>query len=224
MKILLTTVISIFILFALTKLMGNKQLSQLSLFDYVVGITIGSIAAELATELDTPINSGTALIAYGLIAVLISFLTNKSIVCRRIFAGRPILLMDAGKLFKKGFKKARLDLHEFLAMARVSGYYNINTVETAIMETNGNISFLPKSVSRPVTTQDMAMNPTQEHMQRNLIMDGRLMEENMKAAGVTARWLCTQLKGLGIRSFRQVFLATLDYNNLLTVYRMDASE
>ncbi|MDO4564984.1 MAG: DUF421 domain-containing protein [Clostridia bacterium] len=219
LKILATTIISIVVLFLLTRLMGNKQLSQLSLFDYVVGITIGSIAADLAVELQTPLNSGLALVIYGLIAVLISVLTNKSLGCRRFFAGRPILLLDDGKLFKKGFTKARLDLHEFLAMARVSGYYNINTIQTAIMETNGNISFLPKAQSRPLTPQDMSMNPTQERMQLNLVMDGKLMEENLNKANLSTRRLCEQLKALGVRSFKQVFLACLDYNGVLSVYK-----
>ncbi|MDD3400820.1 MAG: DUF421 domain-containing protein [Eubacteriales bacterium] len=219
LRIIITSLASLIVLFLLTKLMGNKQLSQLSLFDYIVGITIGSIAADLAIELETPLNSVVALVVYGLAAVLISLLTNKSLVMRRLFAGRPILLLDGGKLYKKGFKKARIDLHEFLAIARVNGYYCINTLETAIMETNGSISFLPKEPYRPLTPKDMSLNPTQERMQWNLIMDGKLMDDNLDKAGVSARRLRDQLKALGFRSPKQIFLACMDASGVLTVYR-----
>lgn len=218
LQIILTSLISLAVLFALTKLMGNKQLSQLSMFDYIVGITIGSIAADLAIELETPLNSIVALVVYGLAAAGISLLTNKSLVLRRFFAGRPILLLDDGKLFKKGFKKARLDLHEFLGMARVSGFYSINNIQTAIMETNGNISFLPKEQSRPLTPHDMNLNPSQEKMQWNLIVDGKTMDDNLEKAGISLRRLREQLKALGFRSFSQVFLACLDSDGVLTVY------
>lgn len=221
LQIIITSIVSLIVLFLLTRLMGNRQLSQLSMFDYVVGITIGSIAGDLAIELEKPWNLGIALIVYGLAAIFIAILTNKSIRMRRFFVGRPVVLLNDGKLYKKSFKKARLDLHEFLAMARVNGYSCINNLQTAMMETNGQISFLPKAPYRPLTPQDMNLNPSQEIIQYNLIMDGKPMDDNITRAGVSVRWLHDQIKGLGFRSFSQIFLACLDGNGVLSVYKME---
>ena len=98
LQILISSVVSLVILFILTKIMGNKQISQLSMFDYIIGITIGSIAAELATDLEDPVQPATAMIIYGIVAVLISYISTKSNKARAFFAGKPIILMTNGRL------------------------------------------------------------------------------------------------------------------------------
>jgi Predicted membrane protein len=115
----LTSLISIAVLFLLTKLTGSKQVSQMTMFDYIVGISIGSIAAELATDLETTAEPLTALIFYGLAAYGISVLTNKSLKLRSIFTSRPLVLLDAGVIYRENLKKARLDLNEFLTFCRM---------------------------------------------------------------------------------------------------------
>ena len=128
LKVLGTSVASIVALFLLAKLMGNKQISQLSMFDYIVGITIGSIAAEMATDLESPLRSLLAMVVYGLLAFFISVLTSKSLRARRVITGRPILLMSDGKIYRDNLKRARLDLTEFLALCRVSGYFDLSAI------------------------------------------------------------------------------------------------
>ena len=122
----LTTLLSIVVIFLLAKLMGTKQVSQMTMFDYVVGITIGSIAAELATELEYPAKPLTALILYGVIAVLISVLTNKSIRVRTMVTGKPLILLENGVIYRENLKKARLDLNEFLTYCRIGGWFDRN--------------------------------------------------------------------------------------------------
>lgn len=143
LKVLGTSVASIVALFLLAKLMGNKQISQLSMFDYIVGITIGSIAAEMATDLESPLRSLLAMVVYGLLAFFISVLTSKSLRARRVITGRPILLMSDGKIYRDNLKRARLDLTEFLALCRVSGYFDLSAISVAIMECSGTLSFCP---------------------------------------------------------------------------------
>ncbi|MCL2695004.1 MAG: DUF421 domain-containing protein [Clostridiales bacterium] len=217
-QILLTTLLSVVTLFALAKLMGNKQMNQLSMFDYIVGITIGSIAADLAFDPENPQFKFMSLVIFGLLAFLISVVTNKSLKLRRIITGRPILLFDNETLYRKNFTRARMDINDFLSLARVNGYYSLQDISTAILEINGQVSFLPKSGKRPVNPEDLGLSPTQEHTQINLVQDGILMEENLKQTGRSLSWLREKLAEKNVHSLKTVFLACLDADDTFTVY------
>lgn len=218
LKIIITSAVSLLILFLLTKLMGSKQVSQLNMFDYIVGISIGSIAAEMATELDTPINAMTAMIVYGVIAAAVSLITQKSLKARKIISGKPLVLLDNGKLYRKNFKKTRMDINEFLMQCRSQGYFDISQIQTAVMEFNGRMSILPVSANRPLTPQDMNLAPEQEYMTTAVIADGVIIEDNLKHTGNNYIWLKKQLSEQGFNAPEDVFLAMCDKNNKLTVY------
>lgn len=158
-QIALTALGSLAALFLLTKLSGNKQVSQMNLFDYVMGITIGSIAAEMASELESPLRPLWAMVVYGLTAWGIALLTNRSIRVRRFITGKPLILMDSGVIYRKNLRRARMDLNEFLMYCRVSGYFDLNQIQTAILEHNGTVTFLPAAMQRPVTPADLSMQP-----------------------------------------------------------------
>lgn len=146
LKIVFLSLGSIIVLFILTKLMGNREMSQLSMFDYVVSITIGSIAAEMSTSLENNfLEPVIAMVVYGIVATAISYFTCKSIKIRRIVSGRGKILYDNGKLYRKNLIKSKLDLNEFLMQCRINGYFNLTNIQTAILEPNGRISFLPVS-------------------------------------------------------------------------------
>ena len=146
LKIVFLSLGSIIVLFILTKLMGNREMSQLSMFDYVVSITIGSIAAEMSTSLENNfLEPFIAMVVYGIVATAISYFTCKSIKIRRIVSGRGKILYDNGKLYRKNLIKSKLDLNEFLMQCRINGYFNLADIQTAILEPNGRISFLPVS-------------------------------------------------------------------------------
>ena len=139
----LSSLLSIAVLFLLAKLMGTKQVSQMTMFDYVVGITIGSIAAELATELEEPLRPLTALIVYGVTAFVISILTNKFLKVRSMVTGKPLVLLENGVIYRENLKKARLDLNEFLTYCRIGGWFDLNQLQSAVLEHNGVVSCLP---------------------------------------------------------------------------------
>lgn len=218
LKILLTSSVSLLVLFLLTKLMGSKQVSQLNMFDYIVGISIGSIAAEMATELDKPINSLTAMIVYGVIAAVVSLVTQKSLKARKVLSGKPLILFNNGKFNRKNIKKTRMDLNDFLMQCRSQGYFDVSQIQTAVMEFNGRMSILPKSANRPLTPQDMSLAPQQEYMTTSVIEDGAIIEENLKHTGNNYIWLKKQLSEQGYNAPEDVFLAICDSNNKLTVY------
>lgn len=219
LKIIATSLGSIIILFVLAKLMGNKQLSQLSTFDYINGITIGSIAAEMATSIDGDFwHPLIAMVIYAIAAIAISVLTTKSIILRRFFTGTSLVLLNNGKVYKDNLAKAKLDTDEFLTQCRNSGYFNISDLETAVMETNGKISFLPKSSKRPANPDDFGIYTNEEKIIPNVVQDGKIMEENLKTSGKNVKWLEKKFREQGITEIKNVFLATIDSENSLNVY------
>lgn len=221
LQVLITSAVSLAVLFLLTKLMGNKQVSQLSMFDYIIGISIGSIAAEMATELENPENPLAAMIVYGVIAFLVSVISQRSVKVRKVMSGRPLVIMDNGIIYRENLKKARIDLSDFLTQCRTSGYFDLNQIQTAVMEYNGAISFLPVSKDRPATPSDMDIQPEQEHLQITVIMDGHINKSNLKLSGNNEVWLTKQLHLQGYNNPSDVLLALCDNNNKLTVFPMD---
>ena len=137
LQILLTSLLSVGALFLIAKLMGHKQMSQLDFFDYITGITIGSIAAELATELEQPLQPLIAIGVYGAMSILLSKITGLFPKTRKFINGSPTILMNNGKIYRKNLKKAKLDLSEFMVMCRQQGYFNLQDIQTAVFEFNG---------------------------------------------------------------------------------------
>ncbi len=221
-KAFFTALFSIIVLFILTKLVGNKQISQLNMFDYINGITIGSIAAELAVadELKEFLIVLTAVVTYALAAVMISLGTIKSKKLRQLLTGKALLIIDNGKIYRKNLVKCKLDIDEVLTLARNQGYFNISDVGYAIMENNGKISFLPKASMRPANTSELGIIPTAEKPLISVIVDGKLLPENFKLTGKDENWLNEQLKKQGFNSPAEVILATVDWQNNLSAFRM----
>lgn len=121
LKIVALSLGSVIFLFILTKLMGNKEMSQLSMFDYIIGITIGSIAAEMATALESDFMQPlVAMAVYAVVSIIISVLSYKSLKFRRISSGVSLILLDNGEIYRDNLKKAKLDLNEFLMQCRIN--------------------------------------------------------------------------------------------------------
>jgi len=220
-KVLLTSLLSVGALFAVAKIMGHKQMSQLDFFDYISGITIGSIAAELATELEEPLKPLIAIAVYGAAAVLLSKITSLFPKSRKYINGTPTILMNNGKLYRENLKKAKLDLSEFMVMCRQQGYFNLSDIQTAVFEFNGKLSILPVSKKRPTTPEDLNLSPAPEFIHTEVIMDGRILNENLKRMGLDDKWLQKQLNAQGYKKTEEVFLALCDENNQLTVFAME---
>lgn len=215
----LTTVGSFAVLFLSAKLIGHKQIAQLDFFDYITGITIGSIAAEMATELEEPWKPMIAMVLYGGITLALSLISSRFPRSRKYLNGTPTILMDHGKLYYENLKKARLDLSEFLVLCRQQGYFDLTTIQTAIFEYNGKLTILPVTTQRPVTPQDLDLSPDQELIFTELIMDGRILEDNLHRMGLDRTWLDKQLKQRHISSTKEVFLAVCDRNLKFVLFK-----
>ena len=205
-----TSVVSLAMMFLITRWGGKRQIAQMSPFDYLNAVTVGSIAAEMATNLEAWYRPFTALIVYGVITWAVEISACKSISLRTFWSGRAVILMDNGVILKENLRRATIDLNEFLGQARIAGYFDPNEIQTAILENNGQISFLPKSGNRPAAPRDFDMKPAPVSAWYDLILDGRLMSDNLKAAGRDENWLDHQLHQVGIGQRKDVFYAACD--------------
>lgn len=210
---------SITVLFIITKLMGYRQISEMSFFDYVVGISIGSIAAEMATNIDLEWWKGVlAMAIYGAVGIILSVITQKSINARKFISGSPIVLIDKGKINKESLKKAKIEVDDLLTSARGNGYFNISDIEYAIMETTGKISFLPTAQKRQLNPTDFKLTPEYEGLCVNVIIDGRVIKKDLKYANITLAQLEGELKKQKV-SQDEVLLATVDTNKKVTIFK-----
>lgn len=220
LKIFFTALASVAALFILSKFMGNKQISQMNMFDYIVGISIGSIAAEMATNLEqSSLMPLIAMVVYAVVALSISVITDRSVRLRKIIAGKPVVLMDSGEIYKENLKKSRLDLGEFLTCCRIAGYFDLNDIQTAVFEHNGVISFLPRAGKRPSQPNDFGLLPKQEYLLHDVILDGQIISDELRCAGRDEKWLMYELSCQGVNNEKDVFLATCDRDGILTVYK-----
>ena len=219
LNICFRTILVLIILFFITKMMGKKQISELNFFDYVVGITIGSIAADISLDMEKNMIAGiAALFIYGFISYIISFVSIKSILARRFFIGVPTVLVEKGKIIESGLKKSKIDVNDLLMVARENGYFNLDEIDYALMEVNGNISFLPKEKEKPVTKKDMKIKCNNEGLTVNAIIDSKYMANNMKAINKDKEWLDHELKVNGYDNYDNILLATIDNNYKVTIY------
>ena len=210
---------SLILLFIITKMLGKKQVSELSMFDYVIGISIGNFAAEMTVNLDSQIINGLfAVVIFGLIAYLVSILTMKSIILRRFFMGSPTIIIQNGKLLDKGLKKVKMDINDLLEQCRCKGYFDISQINYAILETNGSLSILPKSSYRPVNVNDMKLSLKEEGLCSNVVIDQKIMTNNLKLIGKDEKWLRQKLKDKGYNNLTNILLVTVDINNKIKIY------
>lgn len=211
--------ISLGVLFLITKIIGKKQVSELSLFDYVISISIGNFAAEISMNIDVQLMNGIiAVLIFGFIAMVISILTMKSILLRRIVIGSPTILIENGKFVYKNLKRVKIDINDFLESARIKGYFDISNIKYALMEANGQISFLPKEEYVPATPKDLNLKPSKQGLCANVIIDGKFMLKNLGKIKKDEDWLRKQLKVKGYKSYEEILLATVDIDEKLCIF------
>lgn len=217
-KVILRALASLITLFLVTKMIGKKQVSELSLFDYVIGISIGNFAAEMTINIDSPFLHGTiAVIVFGLVAYIISILTMKSIVLRRYFMGIPTVIIDNGFLLEESLKKIKYDINDLLEQCREQGYFDLSEIAYAIMEADGKLSILPKEEYSPVIAKDMKIKKEKASLCANIIIDGKIMHQNLKNMNKDESWLTKELK-IKNKDIKNILLATLDNNEKINIY------
>lgn len=227
LNIFLSSVFSLLAMFISVKIIGNRQMSELNMYDYINGITIGSIAAEMATALEEDILKPlVAMAVYTLFVFLTSVVTSRFVKIRRFISGKSLMLIDNGKFLPENFKKCKLDLSEFLNQCRVQGYFDPSGIAYAFMEANGRLSFLPKSTERPLTFSDLATVNSGEPLKSaspfiTLISDGKILTENLSSCKKDVAWLRSKLSDFKIKSERDVFFACVDKSGTFMAFRRE---
>lgn len=217
-EIILRSVIALLILSVMTFLLGVKHISQMTSFDYIISITIGSVAGALCVDTDIPIlGSVVSMVILIAVAVLLTVLNRKTVFFRRTLTGTPTLLIDQGEIMYEGLKHVKLNVNDLLRELRYRGYFNIADVEHAIMENNGTISILPKAEKRPLTPEDMQLTVPKPQIMANVVIDGKVMHGNLNAMNRTTKWLFTEIENQG-QQLNDIMLATLDSEGNLSIY------
>lgn len=192
------------------RLMGKREIGQLQPFELAISIMIADLASVPMSELGIPITSGIIPIL-GLLVMhmLISILNMKSINIRKIMSGQPSLLIYRGKIDEKVLKKERITINELQERLRVDNIFNLADVEYAILETNGELTVIQKPEKRNLIPQDLNITPEYEGITYDLVIDGKIMSENLKILGKDEKWLNKQLKNFDATP-KGTLIATID--------------
>lgn len=217
-NITLRTFLILVLIFILFKLMGKKQVSQMSMFDYIIGITIGSVVADISLDIEKSLSSGIAcILIYCIIDILVSALSLRSSKLRSFFNGKETPLILNGKINKENMKKSKITINILQTEARLMGYFNLDEINNAILEPSGMISFEPKEQEKPATKKDIGIKSQNKGLVYNLIVDGEVIKENLKHANKTEKWLNHELKVLG-KTKDNILLLTIDGEDKINYY------
>ena len=213
--VLINSVVSFVYLFIISKILGKKQIAQLEFIDYAVGISLGSIAAEMATETETPFYYYLiAMTIFFVLAIFVSLIGRKSSFLKRIVKGKPSTLIYEGKIQYDQLSKCMIDVNDLLAMLREKNYFDINDVAYAVMETSGELSVLPKGGNKPVTVGDLEGVTVEPASLTNiLIVDGKISESGLNEVNKDEKWLFDRLNIKDKQALKNVILATYDEKN-----------
>jgi len=218
-------VVAYFLLLTLTRIMGRKMISQITFFDFVVGVIVGSVAANLSVSQQSPVVSGiTVLVVLALITIIIDFADIKSFFSRKIFNSEPVTVIENGKIIEENLKRTRLPLDNLMMLLREKDAFNISDVEFAIFETDGKLSVLKKSQKQPVTPSDLSIPTPYVGLTRDIIIDGEFMEENLANVKLDKEWLMCRLRDNDFESIKDVFYAGLDTSGNLYISSRNRSK
>lgn len=201
-----------------TRILGKRHMSQLTFFDYIAGIALGVIAAMIAI---TPEGNVWILIwvltIFTALSYLLNLVTLKNRPMRKLIAGEPVILIHNGKIMEHNLGKTRYNIEDLLMRLREKDVFNIADVEFAVAETNGQLTVMQKSQKRPVTAADLGVDTPYEGIPTEIIVDGKVIYQNLKQNNLDETWLMNHLKGLGYSDPREIVFASLDVNGNLYI-------
>ncbi|MGE7667452.1 DUF421 domain-containing protein [Ureibacillus composti] len=218
-EISLRSIISFFTILILARIIGKKQLSQLTFFHYITGITFGSIAAEISTNEEIIFWDGfTSLIWWALLTILVSFISLKSSKARILFDDRPTMIIQNGTIIKNGMKKARLHPDELSMLLREQGIFSFDDVLHAVFETNGELSVMKKPAKSPATKVDVKADASiPPYIPTEVISNGAITKKNLIELDLTEEWLLNKLKKKNVKNIEDVYFAQILENGSLYI-------
>jgi uncharacterized membrane protein YcaP (DUF421 family) len=199
------------------RIMGKRQIGELQPFELVVAIMISELAAVPMADIEIPLLDGiipilTLLFAQVFLAYL-SLISNKA---RTIICGRPSILIEKGTIIESELRRLRININDLLEQLRVKNYANIRDVDYAILETNGQMSIIPKGASQTINRKDLGLSASDPGLPLTIIIDGMVVKHNLQLLKLTEKELLEKLKEQGVASLQQIFFASIDTTGTIT--------
>jgi uncharacterized membrane protein YcaP (DUF421 family) len=212
-EVAIRAIFSFIVLFTLARLLGKKQISHLTFFDYVVGIVIGDMASQMAIDTSMKVvNALIGLVVYTLLSIFLAYGAIKSFKFRDLVESSPSILIKDGKIMERSLFTHKMTYDDLMNGLREKGAFMIDEVEMAILETNGQISVMKKPEYQSLTPKDIGLSMEKDHAPSLIIIDGTLLVKRLRSLGYTKDWLLSEIKKKGANNFEDVFLAQINSN------------
>ena len=222
--VIIRTIILYVLVFIVMRIMGKRQIGQLQPIELAVAIMVSALAALPMEDISIPLmNSIIPILLLLIFQVTVSMISMKSMTLRALFSGKPTMVIENGKILQSELINLRVNMNDLLEQLRISGYHNIADVEFATMETNGQISVIPKSQKRPLTPEDMNIETRYEGLCHPLIIDGQVDHRNLNSIGLSEKWLKDELKKFGVENLRDIIFSSIDTTGKLYYQRRQNS-
>ena len=224
--IVLQAVVSFVILLILTRIIGKQQVSQLTYYEYINGITFGSIAANMATDSFAKFSDHLAgLLTYGVLTFLAAYIALKSRKMRKIINGEPVVVIQDGKILENNLRKMKLNLDEFTMLLRLKDIFDFTQVKLAIIEPSGGLSVIKKAEYENVERKDLGLKAQGASLGTEVIQEGIINKNNLKRLGLDEKWLLEQLKMRHISVLDRVeYAVVMDNKRLILDLKADEIE
>jgi len=212
LRILLFSAIAVTYLFVMAKLLGKKQIAQLDVIDYMLGIAVSSIAAEMATDMsDTPFwHYLVAMTFFFVLNLLIIFLERKGRFIKKFLKGVPLMVIYEGKINYTALKKSKMDINDLISKSREKGYFDLSDIEYAVFENSGALSIMPKGTLKPVVVEDIKAVPKPAKLPCYLIDDGNITYSTLNTIGKDISWLYQKIGISTKKELNNIILAVYD--------------
>lgn len=217
MIVFFRTLILFSLVVVVMRIMGKRQIGELQPFELVVAIMISELAAVPMADIEIPLLDGiipilTLLFAQVFLAYL-SLISNKA---RTIICGRPSILIEKGTIIESELRRLRININDLLEQLRVKNYANIRDVDYAILETNGQMSIIPKGASQTINRKDLGLSASDPGLPLTIIIDGMVVKHNLQLFKLTEKELLEKLKEQGVANLQQIFFASIDTTGTIT--------
>ena len=218
-EVIIQTFLAFFAILIYARILGKQQIGELTFFEYINGITFGSIAAVLATDIgpQRTLFHFIGLTLFAVLTYLAGYVSMRNRALRKVIAGEPTVVIHNGKILEDNMRKMEYNMDELMMQLRQKNVFDIADVEFAILEPAGTLSVNLKSQAKPVTRKDAQLPSDYEGMSVELVMDGQVVTQNLKQVGLDQQWLTDRLKERGIKKLEEVSLAVLASNGALYV-------
>jgi uncharacterized membrane protein YcaP (DUF421 family) len=218
LEIIIRSISTYILLLIAGRLIGRKLISRITFFDFIVSITLGSIAVRIALgSQESPYLAALTVVIITILVVITDYFDMKSVNFRKLVDGEPIILISSGKLLDYNLKKARITVNKLMMQLREKNIFDLEDVAIALIESDGELTVLPKPSKSPITTGDLNIQKNYNGISIDIIIDGKIMHDNLKSTNHDRQWLMDQLKTYNIYDVKDVFYAGLNSTGILYI-------